>query len=451
MIWAKLLNRFYKLVIILYKWESQIFDKIDSQFVPSSEALNAFNDFLVRQVSRAKTIIPTFKDHFDSEINLIIPSELQKVVPGSKIINLEPTFDGKYFINDNLFKGYKEEILDSLKNSLGDEIITNFNFTELKINNQIFKVKNRFKDFEVSSAKVEVNYRVTKIARALSDSLIGAINNLRLKVVYIWGEQDLLSFKISHQQLLKNNFSQQQNKIMVYDWDDEAIWITFDYLNERKTLKVRFGMNAIYQKINRMLNLGPDNYALIKNYLTSVINLADPRMDKWVILKLKTLNKNELNLYKVKDLKTKLLQAYQETLKDIRDELYFQQGISNVDEYAVIHLGKINELKEFKAFIDQKVLDGWSYVADHYIYDANYQNQVVGIYHSNYEDLITMGEWIKVRIEKTLSDRQKQIERQQQVFIPQEHLLPGTTYHARPRPAYNKQKYPSFNGEVQKN
>jgi len=144
-----------------------------------------FNDFLVNQIRRAKVIIPTFKDHFDAEVNLIIPNDLQTITTETKGLRLHPDLEGKYIINSNLLKGFKEEILDSIKSRLNGETITNFNFTELIVGKDEYKLKHQFRDFEVGAPDLEVRYRVTKMSRSISDALVKTLNNLKLKVTYI--------------------------------------------------------------------------------------------------------------------------------------------------------------------------------------------------------------------------------------------------------------------------
>jgi len=144
-----------------------------------------FNDFLVNQIRRAKVIIPTFKDYFDAEVNLIIPNDLQTISTETKGLRLHPNLEGKYIINSNLLKGFKEEILDSIKARLDGETITNFNFTELIVGKDEYKLKNHFRDFEVGAPDLEVRYRVTKMSRSISEALVKTLNNLKLKVTYI--------------------------------------------------------------------------------------------------------------------------------------------------------------------------------------------------------------------------------------------------------------------------
>jgi hypothetical protein len=47
------------------------------------------------------------------------------------------------------------------------------------------KLKNHLKDLETGVSHLDVKYRLTKISRTISDSLVKAINNLKLKVIYI--------------------------------------------------------------------------------------------------------------------------------------------------------------------------------------------------------------------------------------------------------------------------
>jgi len=427
---------------ILYKWQAQIFDRIDANFVPTTDELVRFNDFLVNQIRRAKVIIPTFKDHFDAEVNLIIPNDLQTISTETKGLRLHPDLEGKYIINSNLLKGFKEEILDSIKSRLDGQTITNFNFTELIVGKDEYKLKHQFRDFEVGVPDLEVRYRVTKMSRSISDALVKTLNNLKLKVTYIWGVQDLLSFKITHHNIIKNNFKSEKQKIMIYDWNDHEIWVTADYLNVRQSIKINFGMNAIYQKVALMLDMDETDAELIKNYLTQLIDLNDKQIENWTVLKLKTLSQNDYNIYKIKDLKEKLVKAYLETLNDVRDELYFRQGINDVDLFAIIHFGKINELTHFDKFIREQIKLIGGFRTKQIICHWDYQQKIQGLYHPDYEDLITMGEWIRVRIEKSRQDRHRFVERTM-LNSDQEHLFPNV--YQTPRAAYSEQHYTSLN------
>jgi len=55
--------------------------------------------------------------------------------------------------------------------------------------------------------------------------------------------------------------------------------VTADYLNVRKSIKINFGMNAIYQKVALMLDMDESDAPLIKNYLTQLIDLNDKQIE----------------------------------------------------------------------------------------------------------------------------------------------------------------------------
>jgi hypothetical protein len=168
--------------------------------------------------------------------------------------------------------------------------------------------------------------------------------------------------------------------------------MTLDYLGLRKTFQVPMGMNAIFQKMNQLLNLDLDNISLIKKYFTQTLNLSETKIDNLMVLKLKTISKNELNMYRVKDLKEKLSYSFQQILKDLRDLLYFQYGINDIDQYQTIHFGCLNKMKGFASFVIASLGEDDSYASKNFVYEINYQNEVQGFYPYDYELLVTMGE-----------------------------------------------------------